>query len=82
MPPNRSVLLEFDPKFNPSPKKEIRGGLSAAVAIGDTLWLANDETISLERLRYQGKTNEETHLYGGHTQFALQDFLRLPNPRP
>ena len=45
------VLLEFNPERDDLGKdKELRDGLSVAVQIGDTLWVTNDETISLERL--------------------------------
>lgn len=45
------VLLEFDPELNALGKdKSLRDGLSVTVQIGDTLWVTNDETISLERL--------------------------------
>ncbi|MEE4463261.1 DUF3616 domain-containing protein, partial [Azotobacter chroococcum] len=45
------ATLEFDPERNELGKdKRLRDGLSVAVQIGDNLWLANDETISLERL--------------------------------
>ena len=45
------ILLEFHPERDDLGKdKELRDGLSVAVQIGDTLWVTNDETISLERL--------------------------------
>jgi hypothetical protein len=78
-----SVLLEFNPQLNKLSKgKGLRDGLSVVVRVGDTLWVANDETISLERLSRQRRNREDAHNYGEHTQFALDDFLRLPVPPP
>jgi hypothetical protein len=83
MKPTGSALLEFNPELNKlSNGKELRDGLSAVVQIGDTVWLANDETISLERLCRQTRNREESHKYGEHTQFALGDFLRISVPPP
>ncbi|WP_031469102.1 DUF3616 domain-containing protein [Sciscionella sediminilitoris] len=47
--------------------------LSAVHAFADTLWIAGDETATIERLRRTGKTE-----YGEHTSFGLADFVRLP----
>lgn len=45
------AFLEFDPALNRiDDKKQLRDGLSVSVKIGDTLWVANDETVSLECL--------------------------------
>jgi hypothetical protein len=75
----RSALLQFVPELNKLSKgKELRHGLSAVVQIGDTLWVANDETISLERLSRQKVSADGAHKYGEHKQFALNDYLRLP----
>lgn len=76
------VLLEFDPELNAFGKdKSLRDGLSVAVQIGDTLWVGNDETITLERLSLVAGGN--TGPYGNgrhHTQFSLNNYLRLPVP--
>ena len=45
--------------FAPQPAK-LRDALSAVVQIGDTLWVANDETTSLERLHCQGRMGKAT----------------------
>ncbi|MBI3796748.1 MAG: DUF3616 domain-containing protein [Deltaproteobacteria bacterium] len=74
------ALLEFNPTFNLSQKKALRDGLSGVVQRRKTLWVVNDETVSLERLTYQGTNAEGAHRYGEHTQFGLNDFLRLPVP--
>ena len=60
-----TVLLEFDPDLNKLRKdKKLWDGLSAVVQIGDTLWVANDEALSLERLSRQHGTN------GGEIRYA------------
>ncbi|HMS82463.1 MAG TPA: hypothetical protein PKD12_02285 [Nitrospira sp.] len=44
------VLLQFDPDLNAiGQNQSLRDGLSVALKIGETLWVANDETISMER---------------------------------
>ena len=82
MHPAHIVLLEFHPEHdNLTHEKELRDGLSVALRMGRTLWLANDESVSLERL-----TVSETDSTGRssfarqHKQFALHDFLPLPLP--
>jgi Protein of unknown function (DUF3616) len=74
------VLLEFHPERDDLGKdKELRDGLSVAVQIGDTLWVTNDETISLERLSLVEGGNTGTYRHGRHhKQFSLNDYLRLP----
>lgn len=76
------VLLEFHPERDDLGKdKELRDGLSVVVQIGETLWVTNDETISLERLSLIEGGNTGTYRYGRHhTQFSLHDYLRLPVP--
>lgn len=82
MHPSNIVLLEFHPERDDlSPDKELRNGLSVALRMGDTLWLANDESVSIERLTLaaedsRGKTSFARH----HRQYALHDFLTLPLP--
>ena len=76
-----SVLLKFNSKLNKLSKgKELRDGLSVVVKVGNTLWVTNDETLSLERLSAQLATAPYTDEYGDHAQFALNDFLELPLP--
>ena len=61
------VLLEFDPELNAFGKnKSLRDGLSVAVQIGNTLWVANDETISLERLSLVAAGKTGPYSYGRH----------------
>ncbi len=78
------IQLEFSPERDDLGKdKELRDGLSVAVQIGDTLWVANDETISLERLTLVEGGNTGTYRYGRqHQQFSLNDYLKLPVPPP
>lgn len=77
-----SAFLEFDPKLNQlNKRKALRDGLSVLVQVGNTLWVANDETISLERLSRQSRDPANaTYHYCEHTQFALNDYLKLPVP--
>lgn len=77
----RTVLLEFDPQLNKLRKdKKLSDGLSAVAQIGQTLWVANDEALSLERLSRQGETGDGAIRYADHEQFPLHDFLQLPVP--
>ena len=61
-----------------APALACRDGLSAVVHLGDSLWLANDETTHLERLSRQGEAADGSLLYAAHTRFVLQDYLKLP----
>lgn len=76
------AFLDFKQQFNLSKKKKLRDGLSGVVQIGDTLWVANDETISLERLTLQEKRDDGTYRYGDHERFELDQYIELPAPRP
>lgn len=70
----RSVFLRFDPRLDRLDEgKELRDCLSAVVLVEDTLWLAGDETVRLERLSRKGKD-----LFAGHVAFPLSDYLTLP----
>ncbi|HSH73112.1 MAG TPA: DUF3616 domain-containing protein [Methylophilaceae bacterium] len=82
MKPTSTVLLEFNPqRDNLGKGKELRDGLSVALQIGDTLWVANDESISLERLSLQKESKSGNYKYGReHKQFCLSDYLELPVP--
>ena len=81
MNPISTIDLEFEAEHaNLGELKELRDGLSVAFQIGDTLWVANDESVSLERLsliKEKGK-----YRYGQHKQFLLADYLKLPVPAP
>jgi hypothetical protein len=74
-----AAYVSFDPKYNRiEKKKQLRHGLSAAVQIGTTLWVANDETLSLERLTLQEIDSEGNYHYHQHEHFLLYKFLQLP----
>ena len=81
MNPTSTINLEFSSDHADFGKgKELRDGLSVALQIGDTLWVANDESISLERLSL---IKDASHYrYGLHKQFSLDDFLKLPVATP
>ena len=75
------VTLEFDTDLNDLAKgKALRDGLSVALQIGATLWVANDETVSLERLTPLPDDGAGACRYGQHKQFQLGDYLALPVP--
>lgn len=65
--PTRSMTLTFTPEFG-----DRRTDLSACVAVGDSLFLACDETVAVERLtRKRGG-------YGDHVEFDMHDFADMP----
>ena len=69
---SRSLTLEFQPTLDDARgRKELRDGLSAVLQIGSTLWVANDESASVERLELAGDKA------GDHVQFELRDYLDL-----
>jgi hypothetical protein len=76
------LLLEFkDVKASQDNNKKLIEGLSAVVQIGDTLWVANDEMIGLERLSLVKMDNEDSWAAArDHRHFPLQDFIDLPAP--
>lgn len=82
MHPSNIVLLEFHPERDDlSPDKELRNGLSVALRMGDNLWLANDESRSIERLTLEAEDSRgKTSFARQHRQYALHDFLALPLP--
>lgn len=73
------VLLKFNSQFDLANDKKLRDGLSAVVQIGQTLWLANDETLSLECLAFENRSATD-EIYANHQQFALSALLNLPAP--
>ncbi|MBQ5945908.1 DUF3616 domain-containing protein [Massilia sp. ST3] len=82
MHPSNIVLLEFHPEQdNLTHDKELRDGLSVALRMGKTLWLANDESVSLERLTLaDSDSSGKSSFTRDHKQYALHDFLDLPLP--
>jgi hypothetical protein len=61
-------LLEFN-----GGGEKLRGALSAAVLLGNELWVASDELTSVERL-----TLRDGAVFGAHRSFELHDFINLP----
>jgi hypothetical protein len=68
-------MLRFDPAF-----PLLRDGLSVAHQIGDTLWVANDETTNLERLKIQAAAPGNVVRCDEHQSFQLLEYLDLPIP--
>lgn len=71
------AMLRFDPAL-----ASLRDGLSVVQRIGDSLWLANDETTSLERLTIQDAAPGERVICDQHQSFPLMMYLDLPIPEP
>lgn len=72
----RRFTLEFRPALDNLPeRKELRDGLSAVLQVGRTLWVANDESATVERLTLQGRD-----CAAAHRQFDLDALLDLPAP--
>jgi hypothetical protein len=84
MNPTSTVDLEFNPERDDlGNDKELRDGLSVVLQIGDSLWVANDESISLERLSLIEDGNTGNCRCGRHhKQFFLDDYLQLPVAPP
>lgn len=81
MPPDSTVTLEFDPALNKLKKsKKLTDGLSVVLQIRGTLWVANDESQSLERLTLEKPGVSGNARAGRHKQFRLEDYLDLPEP--
>ena len=82
MHPSNIVLLEFHPERDElCYGKELRDGLSVALRMGRTLWLANDESVSLERLTLcEADSTGRSSFAREHRQYALHDYLPLPLP--
>ena len=62
----KSPILEFG-------QDELRDSLSAVVVAGNHLWLASDETTSIERLSSGDGTT-----FSAHSSFPLKDLIDLP----
>ena len=61
-------ILEFDGKDG-----KLTDSLSAAVFVGEHLWLASDELTSVEQL-----SSGDGITFSNHKSFPLQDFIQLP----
>jgi hypothetical protein len=74
MQPTATLALDFQPRLDGNaPGKELRDGLSAVLQVGQTLWVANDESATIERLTLAGGRA------GAHVQFELRDYVDLPD---
>ncbi|MBK0404341.1 DUF3616 domain-containing protein [Adhaeribacter sp. BT258] len=70
----KHLNLEFNGKYSINAAgKHVRDGLSTAIILEDSLWIACDERSSLERLT---KTDKQT--FGKHQSFDLKKYLELP----
>ena len=74
--PNGEITLVLDQRSTLDRKADLRDGLSAVARQGSHLWVANDETTSVERL-----TLEAGHHAGAHRSFDLTQLLKLPGDR-
>jgi Protein of unknown function (DUF3616) len=72
------VVLSFNPSLDPKgsngDRKEIRDALSAIVYVDKYLFLASDETTTIERL----ETTDGGKTFKNHKQFQLLEFVELP----
>ncbi|MDR6416988.1 DUF3616 domain-containing protein [Pseudarthrobacter sulfonivorans] len=67
-----TITLVLDQPSTLGPKDDLRDGLSAIACQGDHLWVANDESTSLERLTTEGDQAR------AHQSVDLSRFLELP----
>lgn len=73
--PSYTVRLEFDAVRNRlDDEKELRDSLSVAAHAGRNLFVASDETTTVERLT----TEDGGQTFKHHATYALADFIRLP----
>lgn len=56
--------------------KRLREGLSGVTGLADTLWVASDETLSVERL---DRTPDTAPTFAQHATFPLEKLVGLPN---
>jgi hypothetical protein len=76
----RHIVLQFDPALDRLPSgKRLSEGMSAAVAVANTLWLTHDETVSIERLVARRAKGASVG-YDEHRRFNLGEFITLPAP--
>jgi hypothetical protein len=74
--PSGEITLILDQRSTLAPKADLRDGLSAVARQGPHLWVANDETTSVERL-----TLEDGGRARSHRSFDLTNILGLPGDR-
>ncbi|CAN7544543.1 MULTISPECIES: DUF3616 domain-containing protein [unclassified Pseudomonas] len=68
-----SALLVFN-----ETDAHLRDGLSAVVQVGNTLWVANDESLSLERFTRRERASPGQFLFDQQKRFPLASLLTLP----
>src|SRR5215203_4348603 len=68
----RTPLLQFQ-----NPPEKLTNSLSAAVFVGDDLWVASDETTSVERL-----STDDGLTFQHHKSFSLDGVINLPAKGP
>ena len=71
--PSGEITLVLDQRSTLDPKADLRDGLSAVARQGSHLWVANDETTSLERLSLE--TGDQAR---AHRSFDLTKLLDMP----
>src|SRR6476661_8987200 len=71
--PSGEISLVLDQRSTLDRKADLRDGLSAVARQGSHLWVANDETTSVERL-----TLEAGDQARAHRSFDLTQLLELP----
>lgn len=64
----KNPILQFDERH-----QQIPDSLSGVVVVGDDLWLASDETTSVERL-----SSSDGVTFDSHESFQLKDYIDLP----
>jgi hypothetical protein len=74
--PSGEITLVLDQRSTLNRHDDLRDGLSAIARQGPHLWVANDETTSVERL-----TLEAGDQARGHRSFDLTELLELPGDR-
>jgi hypothetical protein len=74
--PSGEITLVLDQRSTLDPKADLRDGLSAVARQGRHLWVANDETTSLERLTLEAGDHARAH-----RSFDLTHVLELPGDR-
>lgn len=76
MPTRQPLTLSFSADLaNPKSGKSLCDGLSAVLQIDGTLWVANDESATVECLTLGAGPARD------HRQFQLSDYIDLPIPR-
>lgn len=77
-----TARLEFDAAGVAGDARAIAGELSALALAGESLFVASDESASLERLTRlvpeAGRKGGGAPAYGAHRSYAIADFIDLP----